>query len=215
LNPGGAFVQWLPLYQLTEYEFGVITRTMLEAFGQVTLWRNNFVPGGEKVALIGQKDPAPLPIPPDAHRKEMRDAVEGLGWNEASPDMVRPEPEAITFFYAGNLTAAREKFDSYPINTDDKPVIEYETPRTFRQIAKEQKVAWFVGPKLTGLVQQLLSACPVTEDPVLAGHPPSSQRLVIAGAAFHQAMIWKVSGKPESAQKEWEVFQRQWRRSAE
>ena len=68
LNPDGIFVQWLPLYQITETEFGVIARTMLEAFEQVTLWRNNFTPGNEKVALIGQRTKKPLPIPPPVKR---------------------------------------------------------------------------------------------------------------------------------------------------
>ena len=42
LTPDGVFVQWLPMFQLTEFEFGVIARTMLDVFGQVTMWRNNF-----------------------------------------------------------------------------------------------------------------------------------------------------------------------------
>lgn len=62
LNPEGVFVQWLPLYQLTDYEFGVISRTMLEVFGDVTMWRNNFVPGEEKVALIARRKAAPFPV---------------------------------------------------------------------------------------------------------------------------------------------------------
>ncbi|MGB1131127.1 MAG: hypothetical protein ACPG4K_13835, partial [Haloferula sp.] len=215
LNDDGVFVQWLPLYQLTEFEFGVITRTMLDAFEQVTLWRNNFLPGGEKVALIGQRNRHPLPVPPGIHLKEMRDAVEGFTWQEALPEMVRPEPDAIMFFYAGNVTAEQALFDSYPINTDDKPVIEYQTPRRFRDLAATEKVVWFVGPKLTRMIETILRQCPVTSDPMLEGHPDSSRRLVIAGAAFHQAMIAKGFNRPEKAQTQWEIFQRQWRLSAE
>ena len=215
LNEAGVFVQWLPLYQLTEAEFGVIVRTMLEVFPQLTLWRNNFTPGAEKVALIGQMKPTALPIPPNTHRAEMRDAVEGFRWEEALPEMVRPEPEAITFFYAGNLSAQADRFEKYPINTDDRPVIEYQTPRTFRKLAKSEKVVWFVGPKLTQQIEDLLRACPVTEDPVLAGHPDSSRRLVIAGAAFHETMVAKSLRQNDKAESQWEIFQRQWRLSAE
>ena len=215
LNDNGVFVQWLPLYQLTEFEFGVITRTMLDAFEQVTLWRNNFLPGGEKVALIGQRNRHPLPVPPGIHLKEMRDEVEGFTWQEALPEMVRPEPDAIMFFYAGNVTAEKALFDSYPINTDDKPVIEYQTPRRFRDLAATEKVVWFVGPKLTRMIETILRQCPVTSDPMLEGHPDSSRRLVIAGAAFHQAMIAKGFNRPEKAQSQWEIFQRQWKLSAE
>jgi spermidine synthase len=36
LAPGGLFVQWLPMFDLSEEEFGIIARTMLEVFPQVT-----------------------------------------------------------------------------------------------------------------------------------------------------------------------------------
>ena len=215
LNPDGVFVQWLPLYQLTEFEFGVIARTMLEAFDQVTMWRNNFTPGKEKVALIGQKTAAPLPPPPTGDREAMRAAVEGMEWFEASPEMVRAEADSIMFFYCGNLSAARDLFDSYPINTDDRPVIEYETPRTFRQRAEQEEMVFFVGPELARVTRQLLLACPVTEDPALQGHPASSQRLVLAGAAFHQAMIWKSLGQVEKGEEEWGLFKKLWQGAAE
>jgi spermidine synthase len=61
LKPGGVFVQWLPLYQLTDTEFGSIARTLLDVFDTVTVWRNNFTPGNEIVALIGHRDATPLP----------------------------------------------------------------------------------------------------------------------------------------------------------
>ncbi|MFU8779629.1 MAG: fused MFS/spermidine synthase, partial [Kiritimatiellia bacterium] len=61
LTPDGVFVQWLPMFQLTEFEFGVIARTMLEVFDQVTAWRNNFTPGREALALIGHMNNNPLP----------------------------------------------------------------------------------------------------------------------------------------------------------
>ena len=72
-----------------------------------------------------------------------------------------------------------------------------------------------VGPKLSEMIELVLRRCPVAEDPMLKGHPRSSARLVKSGAAFHQAMIWKMFGQAEKAQVEWEVFQRQWRLSAE
>jgi spermidine synthase len=85
LNEGGVFVQWLPLYQLTEFEFGVIARTMLEAFGEVTMWRNNFQPGLEKVALIGRRVSSPVPVPPSGKREAMLAAVEGLDGRRRAP----------------------------------------------------------------------------------------------------------------------------------
>jgi len=200
LNPDGVFVQWLPLYQITETEFGVIVRTMLEAFEQVTLWRNNFTPGTEKVALVGQRKSTPFPIPPIPDRIEMLQTVDDVGWYEASAKMMTPKPSTISFYYAGNLTAARRLFESYPINTDDKPLIEYQTPRLFREVAAEDKVIWMVGPKLTNMIYQILLESPVITDPMFEGHPASSRRLALAGVLFHQAMVSKALGDTQESQ---------------
>jgi len=214
LNEGGVFVQWLPLYQLTEYEFGVIARTMLEAFGEVTMWRNNFQPGLEKVALIGRRESSPVAVPPPGRREAMLAAVEGLEWQWTSPDMFRAAAGSIPFLYAGNLTEAAELFSSYPVNTDDRPVIEYQTPKTFRKVAENDQVIWCVGPRLTGWIDRLFAACPPEEDPVWAGHPDASRHLVRAGAAFHRAMVGKALGDLGMVDAEWEVFLREWRLGA-
>jgi spermidine synthase len=214
LNEGGVFVQWLPLYQLTEFEFGVIARTMLEAFGEVTMWRNNFQPGFEKVALIGRREPSPLPVPPAGKREAMLAAVDGLGWQATNPDMFRVAAESIPFLYAGNLTEAAELFREFPVNTDDRPVIEYQTPITFRKVAENDKVIWCVGPRLTGWIDRLLAACPPEQDPAWKGHPAESKHLVRAGAAFHRTMVGKALGDIDAADAEWQVFLREWRAGA-
>lgn len=210
LNPDGVFVQWLPLYQLTEREFGVIARTMLEVFGEVTMWRNNFVPGNEKVALIGRLKPMPAVVPPGDDSEAMRRAVEGLEVWQTTPDMVRVEAEAMPFFYAGNLSAARSLFDGYPVNSDDRPVIEYETPWMFRKVATHDEVIWCVGPKLIAWIDRIFETCPIERDPLWAGHPASSAHMVLAGVAFHRAMVGQALGRRESTQADWDVFKREW-----
>ena len=214
LNEGGVFVQWLPLYQLTEYEFGVIARTMLEAFGEVTMWRNNFQPGLEKVALIGRHTPSPLPVPPSGKREAMLAAIDGLAWQATAPDMFRVAAESMPFLYAGNLTESAKLFASYPVNTDDRPVIEYQTPITFRKVAQNDKVIWCVGPRLTAWIDRLFAACPLEEDPLWAGHPDASRHLVKAGASFHRTMVGKALGDYRTLDAEWETFLREWRLGA-
>jgi len=214
LNDDGVFVQWLPLYQLTEFEFGVIARTMLEVFGEVTLWRNNFRPGQEKVALIGRRKSSPFTVPPSGKKEAMLAAVEGLTWHVSNPDMFRVAAESMPFLYAGNLTECKTLFSSYPINTDDRPVIEYQTPKTFRKVAEHDKVIWLVGPRLIGWIDRLLDTCPPEKDPVWAGHPESSLHLVKAGASFHSAMVAKVTGDYIAAETEWQIFLGEWRAGA-
>ena len=215
LNEGGVFVQWLPLYQLTEQEFGVIARTMLEAFGEVTMWRNNFQPGQEKVALIGRNTHTPVRLPPSGKKEAMLAAVDGLAWQETYPDMFRIAEESMPFLYAGNLTAASDLFRDYPLNTDDHPVIEYQTPKNFRELAVSDKVIWCIGPHLTKWIDRLQAACPPEKDPLWSGHPESSYHLIRAGASFHRAMVGKVLGTEAELDKEWEVFLREWRLGAQ
>lgn len=210
LNEDGVFVQWLPLYQLTEYEFGVISRTMLEVFGDVTMWRNNFQPGQEKVALIGRRKSSPFAVPPSGG-EAMAAAIEGLSWQVASPEMFRVAPESMPFLYAGNLTKSKKLFSNYPINTDDRPVIEYQTPKTFRKVAETDKVIWCVGPRLTGWIDRLLEAGPPDRDPAWAGHPETSHHLIQAGASFQRAMVVKAMGDYVAAETEWQTFLREWR----
>lgn len=214
LNEDGVFVQWLPLYQLTEHEFGVIARTMLEVFGEVTMWRNNFQPGLEKVALIGRKAGKPLAVAPAGKRDAMLAAVEGLDWQSATPEMVRVSPQAMPFLYAGNLTKSADLFRDFPINTDDKPVIEYQTPITFRKVAQNDKVIWCVGPRLISWMDRLMERYPPEQDPLWADHPEESRHLIRAGLAFHRAMVSKVKGDTTVMDEEWADFLQEWKAGA-
>ncbi len=214
LNPGGMFVQWLPLYQLTEYEFGVIAKTMSEVFGEVTMWRNDFTPGQEKVALIGRMESAPLPVSPIQDQAAMRGALDGRKWWEVTPEQVLIEPGSMPFLYAGNITQAAALFDEYPVNTEDKPVIEYQTPKLFRDVAEKDKVIWCVGPKLAKWVDRIFEASPIDEDPLWRGHPESTEHLVNAGVAFHKTMVSKSMRDRDEAEAQWEVFVREWLEAA-
>lgn len=214
LNPGGCYVQWLPLYQLTEFEFGVIARTMLEAFGQVSMWRNHFVPGHEIVALVGQQELVPVAASPSIDLAELVGALDGLQLSQTEPEMAMLMPETLPFFYGGNLTKSSDRFDRYPVNTDDRPVIEYETPRTFRRAAGEERI-WYVGSAIADLTASLFERCPPEEDPLLAGRAPANRGFARAGLAFHRAMIYKVLRQPDEAAGQWRMFKKHWRESAQ
>lgn len=215
LNPGGVFVQWLPLYQITEFEFGVIVNTMLQVFDEVTMWRNNFAPGQEKVALIGSSQVQAPALVPLRDREGMIQAVADLQPRFTTPDMVMVEAETMPFFYAGNLGAARELFAAYPINSDDRPVIEFQTPWRFREVAQRDQVIWCVGPKLLKWMERVQELVPLTRDPVWDGHPESSLELVRAGMAFHHAMVAKALGRWPQTESHWTDFLRHWARAAE
>ena len=141
-------------------------------------------------------------------------AVEGLGWQSATPEMYRVSPQAMPFLYAGNLTKSADLFRDFPINTDDKPVIENQTPITFRTVAQNDKIIWCVGPRLISWMDRLMEKCPPEQDPLWADHPVASHHLIRAGLAFHRAMVSKVKGDFVVMDDEWGVFLNEWRAGA-
>ncbi len=209
LEPGGVFVQWLPLYQMSEREFGVIARTMLAVFPQVSLWRGNFQPGGEIAALVGHVDATPLPACPLDMEVAKRQAVRGATHLDMHDLMLPINEQTILLFYGGNLTRAADVFEHYPLNTDDMPVIEFGTPRSLHQPAGAGK-PHFLEARFADLVDQVQERTPPEEDPLLALRTPSGRRLPLAGSAFHRAWIAGAHGEEERQAAAWEEFLRHW-----
>jgi spermidine synthase len=139
LAPGGLFCQWLPLYQLTREDFDVVARTFLAVFPHVTLWRDDFYADRPVVALVGRRAPARL----DRDRLAARLAALPSRWH----DPLLRAPRALAMLYAGDLSAAADLFADAPLNTDDRPVVEFTAPRLTRTSSAGDK-DWFVGAPL-------------------------------------------------------------------
>ncbi len=209
LKPGGVFVQWLPLYQMSEREFGIIARTMLAVFPQVSLWRGNFQPGAEIAAMVGHADLTPLPASTLDAERDKRLAVEGSSYLDMQELMLPINAQTITLFYGGNLTRAAELFAAYPLNTDDRPVIEFGTPRSLH-LPSDADRPQFLETRFANLVDKLQSQTPPDEDPLLFLRSPSSRKLPLAGSAFHRAWIARVRDDEGTWMDEWETFLTQW-----
>jgi spermidine synthase len=197
LTDDGVFAQWLPLYQLSWREFAVIARTMLEVFPLVTVWRGDFSAQTPVVALVGYRTPRPLDL--DGVVANVRRRAGGDGY---------PAPRAralALLFYAGNLSAARSLVDGAPINTDDRPVIEYLAPTTPLEVASGQ-AEWLTGPALSRLWAQLAADVPLDTDPYLAAVPPEEREAVDAGRMLQEASILRADGEPKEARAEFDQF---------
>ena len=209
LTPDGVFVQWLPLYQLTEAEFAIIARTMIEVFDQVSMWRHNFQPGDEIVALVGHQEGHVLPASDIDSSGDKLFAVSGKDHRDLMRLNLPLDPQTILLFYGGNLTAARELFDDHPVNTDNRPVIEYMAPRNYRRGSADQP-SWFIGQPFADLVAEVQALCPPDRDPLLAKRTPANRRLPLAGQAFHRARIAQVNDDAEATRSAWEKFVAEW-----
>jgi spermidine synthase len=209
LEPGGVFVQWLPLYQMTQREFGVIAKTMLAVFPQVSLWRGTFQPGAEIAALMGHADATPLPPCSLAGEDAKRGAVEGATYRDMDEIMLPINEQTVLLFYGGNLTRAADLFAPYPLNTDDIPVIEFGTPRSLHQPAGAGKPQ-FLESRFADVVEKLLARTPPEHDPLLVLRSPADRRLPRSGAAFHRGSIAGVHGDEERQAAEWDQFLHHW-----
>lgn len=209
LEPGGVFVQWLPLHQLTKRDFAIIAQTMVEAFDQVSMWRHNFQPGVELVALVGHQEGQILPaceIDSDLDKKR---AVFGKSYLDLRRLDLPLNPQTILLFYGGNLTAARALLGDAPINTDDRPLIEYLAPRNFREDGQGEN-PWFLGRRFADFLDEVQLICPPADDPLLANRTEANRRLPLSGSALHRAGLSEVDGDENGTRKWWEKFVAEW-----
>jgi len=146
LSPGGVFCQWLPLYQLTREEFDAIARTFVAVFPEASLWRNDFYPDRPVFGLVGLLAPRALDLD---HVGERLAALP-----EWSRDPLLATPEGLAMLHLGDLAAARGLIASGPLNTDDRPLIEFLAPRLTRMSAAGDK-DWFTGEALAEFTDAL------------------------------------------------------------
>ncbi|TMA40321.1 MAG: hypothetical protein E6J79_00310 [Deltaproteobacteria bacterium] len=196
LAPGGLFCQWLPLYQLTREEFAVIARTFLAAFPSVTLWRDDFYPDRPVLALVGRETSPTL----DVERVRVR-----LGslpdWSE---DPLLKTPRALAMLYLGNLTAVPEVLGTGPINTDDRPVIEFLAPRLTRMTAAGDK-DWFTAESLDAFTEELAARPPSAPDAVLPADETLADARRAGRALYRYALAARQGDEPAAARFEAEV----------
>jgi spermidine synthase len=206
LKPGGIFVQWVPVYQVTDFEFHVIGRTILEVFDQVSILRCDFAPFNEVIAFVGHNGGAPLPAC-DLDDAGMKKGF--LDGNDHDNIYQTLNPQTVLVYYGGNVTASKELFAGYPVNTDDKPVIEYMAPRCYRNQNKDE-TPWFVGPYILKFIKDVQAKCPPDNDPLLVNRTPANRRLPLAGSAYQETKLWAEFGNNEEIQKNWNLFVREW-----
>ena len=199
LAPGGMFVQWLPLYQLSRSEFEVVARTMLGVFEQVTVWRGSFAAERPVLALIGAAGPTALDP----------DAIDRNGEFLSGGRPLPPSTSlAVTLpFYAGNLSAADGLIPPGPINTDDRPLVEYLTPVTQRE-ERTGATEWFNAAELGAFLRRLHELVPPERDPHLRLLTAAQRDFVVAGLRYHEGAVASLLGREADANAHFGEFTR-------
>lgn len=203
LREGGLFAQWLPLYQVSKEEFGIIARTMLDVFPLVTLWRGDFFADRPIAVLVGHRDATVLD--PRALRRRLIDFEHAQGGDMPPGHLGDVAP--FLLYYGGNLTAARSLMEDYPLNTDDRPLIEYRAPMTHRR-QKAGEISWLTGIELMDFFDQVLHLASPKRDPYLKDITDRQRRFVQAGFHFHMANVLRKTGDQDGARQALAQFKR-------
>jgi spermidine synthase len=120
LRPGGVMVQWFHMHMLPAQQLQLIVATFRSVFPNASLWR----PNRGDVILVGTVDPVPW----DRQRLTERYSVGGV-----SEDLRRIgfwHPLAIfSAFVLDGEDLARMLANVQGVHTDDRPVLEYLSPR--------------------------------------------------------------------------------------
>lgn len=184
LAEGGMMVQWVPLFQASDTELGIIARTMDEVFDEVTAWRGDFFAERSVVALIGRMDPEPFdPATPVRQGRALT--------GESLPDAFF---EALVLrHYLGNISAGGHYADR-DVNTDARPLIEFIAPRTQRA-ARAGEATFLTGIAREVLYDELIEAIDLADDPFLARLDERQRGYVLAGRSYSAFRLLNARGE--------------------
>jgi len=120
LSPKGIFCQWLPLFQMSEVEVTIVSRTFLEVFPHAQVWRGDFSPTEPAIALIGSN--ADIALDAAALRRNLA----AMQKDPANPQL--QSSENFWMNYIGEISPAQLNDQETRLNVDDHPWVEILGP---------------------------------------------------------------------------------------
>jgi spermidine synthase len=127
LEPGGVFVQWLPGHQLAVEDARVIAASFLRVFPAAALWRVDLDVSTPVIALVGYRDGLRFDGPAvDAHIQRIA-AIKNPG------DTLLSTRGGVKMLYVCGPDKLAAWAEGAPVNTDDRPIIEYSTSRHLQE----------------------------------------------------------------------------------
>lgn len=126
LNPGGLVSTWLPLYGMAPEDIRCILRSLQDVFPHVMVWYPNFEPN-ENTVVIASKEP--IRVDAARFRTKLDDPKIGPDLSEVG---YRTAAKLLDAFLMGDRGVETLAGDG-PRNTDDRPLLEFDAPRTVRR----------------------------------------------------------------------------------
>ena len=132
LSPDGVFLQWCNLYALSGDDLKMVLRSFFNNFPNGEIWL-----GGGDLMLLGS--PSPLHCKPERLR-EYWEQHPSMHLELAELGFLRPE-EVLGQFIC-NWEYARPLVGPGPLNTDDRPILEYSAPRSLYRPVLQANLSW-------------------------------------------------------------------------
>jgi len=134
LAPDGMFVVWVAIRQIAPDDLKVLTRTLLEVFPHTTMWLDGYY-----AAFISTRQP--LVLNADEIDRRCAGNLLAPALREAHIDSAT---ELLATFLAGPETL-RMFASNQPLNTEDRPIIEFRTPRLADRLNTSELAAEMIG----------------------------------------------------------------------
>ncbi|MBI3925129.1 MAG: tetratricopeptide repeat protein [Armatimonadetes bacterium] len=136
LNPGGIMCQWFHIYSVSEQDMAMVLHSFFEAFPHGMVWQS--APGD--LLLLGSNEPLAVDL----------DRIQRV-WS-GSPELQRRffdiglfRPDCLLGHYLFDRETALRAFGAAPLNTDDRPLLEFSAPLNLygsHQVDRNQEVLW-------------------------------------------------------------------------
>ncbi|MBB3108120.1 spermidine synthase [Paenibacillus phyllosphaerae] len=123
LAPDGLFVQWLPIHQLSFADMKMIIRSFREEFPNTSLWYGMIGDSAPVLGVMGMNHP--LAVDYGQLDSRMKQPV----LHERLQEMNLSTPSLLLSHFIMGSESVDELVCGYPVNTDNKPIIEYTAPR--------------------------------------------------------------------------------------
>lgn len=162
LAEGGIFSQWLPLHQLDLATLRVIVRTFLAEFPHASAYLAQFSVETPLIALIGTN----APMTYSAEWLNRRVKNDALRTKLAAVDL--KDEIALFGLYLAGADQLRSFAGTGPVNSDDKPFVTAEAPRTAYTTTETP------GARLIALLKELR---PQPDDVLRGADPDTLHRL--------------------------------------
>ncbi len=158
LKSHGIMVQWFHLYEVDDETVRLVVRTFRSVFPHVTLWQSLTT----DVLLVGSSE---------ALQVDEEKLARKLSIEKVKADLARiqiSDPASLLSLQMISERPLREYASSGPLNTEDKPLLEYRAPKAFFVNRGVTEMSRFDERRVFGrsdlLLDQVLAKRPLSDD---------------------------------------------------